>query len=110
MDQKKLNKCIAMALLRQCALVWEHCMAFSNPVVECTLNFSDIRKCMGKDGHKTETGLHPLHPRGDDHRKEALRQVPERRQHHRLRPAHRAHGLRLRAGLQEVHLQVNVSK
>ena len=43
MDQKKINERIAMAMLRQCALVWEHCARLGKEVTCCELKFNDVR-------------------------------------------------------------------
>lgn len=47
MNQKKVNERIAMAMLRQCALVWEHCTVLDAKVVECELKFADVWNGMG---------------------------------------------------------------
>ena len=43
MDQKKINERIAMAMLRQCALVWEHCTRLGKEVTSCELKFNEVR-------------------------------------------------------------------
>lgn len=42
MDQKKVNERIAMALLMQCAIVWEHCTKLDRKVTSCELKFADV--------------------------------------------------------------------
>lgn len=51
MEQKKVNERIAMALLRQCALVWEYCTVLPKHVVECKLTFTDVYN--GTGNYKT---------------------------------------------------------
>ena len=43
MDQRKINERIAMAMLRQCALVWEHCARLGKKVTSCELKFNEVR-------------------------------------------------------------------
>ena len=47
MDQKKVNERIAMALLMQCAIVWEHCTKLDRKVTSCELKFADVWNGMG---------------------------------------------------------------
>lgn len=43
MEQKKINERIAMAMLRQCALVWEYCTRLGKEVTSCELKFNEVR-------------------------------------------------------------------
>lgn len=47
MEPKKMNERIAMAMLRQCALVWEHCAKLDRKVTSCELKFADVWNGMG---------------------------------------------------------------
>lgn len=42
-----MNERIALAMLRQCALVWEHCARIDEKVTECELKFADVWNGMG---------------------------------------------------------------
>ena len=44
MGQNKVNERIAMAMLRQCALVWEYCTMLAKPATEFECRFADIYK------------------------------------------------------------------
>lgn len=44
MGQNKVNERIAMAMLRQCALVWEYCTMLAKPATEFECRFADIFK------------------------------------------------------------------
>ena len=58
MEPKTMNERIAMAMLRQCALVWEHCTVLAKPVTECECKFADIYK--GMYGKTTQRNDAPI--------------------------------------------------
>lgn len=58
MEQKTMNERIAMAMLRQCALVWEHCTVLAKPVIKCECKFADIYK--GMYGKTTQRNDAPI--------------------------------------------------
>lgn len=45
--EKTTNERIAMALLMQCAIVWEHCTKLDRKVTSCELKFADVWNGMG---------------------------------------------------------------
>lgn len=58
MEPKTMNERIAMAMLRQCALVWEHCTVLAKPVIKCECKFADIYK--GMYGKTTQRNDAPI--------------------------------------------------
>lgn len=60
MEQKTLNERIAMAMLRQCALVWEHCISASMPCLDAKFCLADVKRgAYGKtsDRQKSKIGM-----------------------------------------------------
>ena len=52
MEEEVFNKRIAMAMLRQCALVWEYCVSCHQPYLDAKFRLADV-KC-GAYGKKTK--------------------------------------------------------
>ena len=44
MGQNKVNERIAMAMLRQCALVWEYCTTLTRPMAKLEYSFAEVYK------------------------------------------------------------------
>ena len=59
MGQNKVNERIAMAMLRQCALVWEYCTMLAKPATEFECRFADIYK--GIYNTKNQCNVAPGH-------------------------------------------------
>ena len=59
MGQNKVNERIAMTMLRQCALVWEHCTMLFEPAAEFECRFADIYK--GIYNTKNQCNVTPGH-------------------------------------------------
>lgn len=60
MDQKAFNERIAMAMLRQCALVWEHCVSARKPWLDAKFCLADVKRgAYGKtsDRQKSKIGM-----------------------------------------------------
>ena len=60
MEQKTLNERIAMAMLRQCALVWEHCVSTTTNFIDGKFCLADVKRgAYGKtsDRQKSKIGM-----------------------------------------------------
>lgn len=58
MEQKTLNERIAMALLRQCALVWEHCVSTDTNYIDGKCSLSDVKRgAYGKQANRRKSKI-----------------------------------------------------